>query len=174
MRVWFDLGSSDTSYAVTTPGVWQAGDKVRVSGATNFVSTNGATLYITGIQLEKGTIATPFEFRPYDVELQLCKRYFQKLPNMIAHGLDASSMLVQCIATVEFRSSPSPSLTTTSPVWESTPWSAAATASTVGLGGGHLNVLGGDILISGTFTPSLVKNTVYIFNRDQIWLSAEL
>jgi hypothetical protein len=51
---------------------------VRVSGATNFVSTNGATLYITGIQLEKGTIATPFEFRPYAVELELCQRYFEK------------------------------------------------------------------------------------------------
>jgi len=75
MRVWFDLGSSDTSYAVTTPGVWQAGDKVRVSGATNFVSTNGATLYVTGIQLEKGMIATPFEFRPFAIELQLCLRY---------------------------------------------------------------------------------------------------
>jgi len=77
MRVWFDLGSSHTSYAVTTPGVWQAGDKVRVSGATNFVSTNGATLYITGVQLEKGPIATPFEARPFSVELQMCQRYYE-------------------------------------------------------------------------------------------------
>jgi hypothetical protein len=38
---------------------------------------NGATIQITGVQLEKGTLATPFEVRPYAVELQLCQRYFQ-------------------------------------------------------------------------------------------------
>jgi hypothetical protein len=153
---------------------WSKSNSYGTGNQANLFSSSTNTFWLTGLQYEVGTLATPFEVRPYDVELQLCKRYFQKLPNMIAHGLDSTSMLVQCIATVEFRSTPSPSLTTTSPVWESTPWSAAATASGVGLGGGHLNVLGGDILISGTFTPILVKNTVYIFNRDQLWMTAEL
>ena len=83
-RLWWDLGSSDTSYAVTTPGVWQSGDKVRVSGSVNFVATNGATMYITGVQLEKGTLATPFEVRPYAVELQLCQRYFHRNTGFIS------------------------------------------------------------------------------------------
>ena len=39
-------------------------------------TTIGNSLTITGLQLEKGTIATPFEFRPYAIELQLCQRYF--------------------------------------------------------------------------------------------------
>ena len=34
---------------------------------------------ITGIQFEKGSIATPFEFRPYQIELQLCQRYFETI-----------------------------------------------------------------------------------------------
>jgi hypothetical protein len=82
MRLWWDLGSSDTTYATSTPGAWVTGDKVRVSGSVNFVSTNGATMYITGVQLEKGTVATPFEVRPYGVELQLCQRYYQKSYNI--------------------------------------------------------------------------------------------
>ena len=39
---------------------------------------NGATLQITGVQLEKGTVSTPFEVRPYGVELQLCQRYWEQ------------------------------------------------------------------------------------------------
>ena len=42
---------------------------------------NGANGFIefTGVQLEKGTIATPFEFRPYAIELQLCQRYYYRM-----------------------------------------------------------------------------------------------
>jgi hypothetical protein len=40
---------------------------------------NGATIQITGVQLEKGTIATPFEVRPYATELQLCQRYYWRM-----------------------------------------------------------------------------------------------
>jgi hypothetical protein len=47
----------------------------------NPTGTAGASDYIdiTGVQLEKGTIATPFEFRPYPIELQLCQRYYWQL-----------------------------------------------------------------------------------------------
>jgi hypothetical protein len=48
------------------------------SGTTNFVSTNGATLYTTGWQLEVGSTATSFDVLPYGTELQLCQRYYEK------------------------------------------------------------------------------------------------
>ena len=43
-------------------------------------TVNPATILLTGVQLEKGTIATPFEVRPYATELALCQRYYQEVP----------------------------------------------------------------------------------------------
>jgi len=50
-----------------------------VTGASNFISNSGATLYLTGVQLEVGSAATSFDFRHYTQELQLCQRYYYQL-----------------------------------------------------------------------------------------------
>jgi hypothetical protein len=60
----------------TPAGSWNANFYASVSGATNVVSTNGATFYVTGVQLEVGSTATSFDYRPYGTELSLCQRYF--------------------------------------------------------------------------------------------------
>lgn len=62
----------------TANGTWQAGDYRSATGTTSVVGTNGATWYITGVQLEAGTTASPFEYRQYGTELALCQRYFEK------------------------------------------------------------------------------------------------
>jgi hypothetical protein len=63
-----------------TANAWNAGTAFMPTGATSVVGTNGATFYITGVQLEKGSTATSFDYRPYGTELQLCQRYCEKLP----------------------------------------------------------------------------------------------
>ena len=63
-----------------TAGSWQAANLVSATGSTSVVGTNGATWYITGVQLERNTTATPFEWIPYGTELALCQRYYQTLP----------------------------------------------------------------------------------------------
>ncbi len=74
----FGLGSAGTS-AGGTAGTWtSAGNYIQPSGTVSVVGTNGATFYITGVQLEKGATATPFENRLYGTELALCQRYYEK------------------------------------------------------------------------------------------------
>jgi hypothetical protein len=74
-QVWFGLGVGSSKS--TTAGSWVAGGYYSVTGATSVVGTNGATFYITGVQLEKGSTATSFDYRPYGTELQLCQRYYE-------------------------------------------------------------------------------------------------
>jgi len=76
LRVLFNLGQGST-YS-RTANTWASGYYGSVTGTTNLLATSGATLYITGVQLEKGTTASSFEFRSYGKELMLCQRYFQK------------------------------------------------------------------------------------------------
>jgi hypothetical protein len=71
-----NLGTGTT--LSSTAGAWAAGNFVSATGATSVVGTNGATFYITGVQLEKGSTATSFDYRPYGTELNLCLRYYYK------------------------------------------------------------------------------------------------
>ena len=72
--IWgFGVGSTYSG----TPNVWQAGNYLAPTGATSVVGTNGATFYITGVQLERGSTASSFEYRPYGTELALCQRYYE-------------------------------------------------------------------------------------------------
>jgi hypothetical protein len=72
---WFNIGTG-TSYS-NTPGSWLAGGYFAPTGASSIVGTSGATWYVTGVQIERGNIATPFEYRQYTTELQLCQRYYE-------------------------------------------------------------------------------------------------
>jgi hypothetical protein len=76
----FTVGAD--SAVLTTPNVWSAGNFKGPTGQVNLMATNGATFYITGVQLEKGTVATPFERRPFGMELALCQRYYEKSYNI--------------------------------------------------------------------------------------------
>jgi len=75
MAVLFGLGVGST--LSNTAGAWAAGDYRSSTGATSVVGTNGATFYITGVQLEVGSSATGFEYRQYQQELALCQRYYE-------------------------------------------------------------------------------------------------
>ncbi len=60
-------------------GSWANTNCSTSTGSVNLCATNGATWYITGVQLEVGSSATSFEYRPYGTELQLCQRYLYRI-----------------------------------------------------------------------------------------------
>jgi hypothetical protein len=60
---------------------WTTSNVYGPTGMVNFAQTNGSTFYITGLQVERNTAATSFEYRPYQTELMLCQRYFYRVAN---------------------------------------------------------------------------------------------
>jgi hypothetical protein len=71
--LFFDMGTG-SDFALDT--TWGSAAKYTIGGSrTNVIGTNGATWYLTGVQLEVGTVATSFDYRPYGTELALCQRY---------------------------------------------------------------------------------------------------
>jgi hypothetical protein len=81
INVCFSLGMGST-YS-TSAGSWGSTTGRSVGGSTNVISTNGATFYITGVQLEVGTKATPYEMQIYSDQLAQCMRYYYKQDTII-------------------------------------------------------------------------------------------
>ena len=76
MSVFFNLGTGATLSG--TAGAWAGATYYSATGATSVVGTNGATFYVTGVQLEEGSVPTSFEYRQYGTELALCQRYYER------------------------------------------------------------------------------------------------
>ncbi len=88
--VGFAIGAGATVSG--TAGAWSSTLYRSATGATSVVGTNGATFYITGVQLEKGSTATSFDYRPYGTELALCQRYYCN--NLTGVGTASSTTVV--------------------------------------------------------------------------------
>jgi hypothetical protein len=89
LAVRFDLGSGTTFQ--TTAGSWQVGNLLSTSNQVNVMDNVANDFFLTGVQLEVGTVATPFERRPYGTELVLCQRYFYIGEFAITNGATSAS-----------------------------------------------------------------------------------
>ena len=84
LRLYFSLGNG--SNFLGTAGSWSASQNNGATGETQLVGTSGATLFITGVQLEAGTSASDFEFLPHDVNEDRCLRYCEVYTGTNTHG----------------------------------------------------------------------------------------
>ena len=152
IQLGFNYGTG-TTYSGTA-GSWGSTQLLAPTGAVSVVGTNGATFYITGVQLEAGTTASPFEYRQYGTELALCQRYCVLYAQggtgsqeVIGAGMAWTSSNYWCAARmpVTMRSAPTMSATTGTNywIWQSNGVNSYSTALTSGeyVGGANLGNL---------------------------------
>lgn len=91
IRINFDLGSG-SSYN-TTAGAWQNGNFCRTTSQVNFIGSafpatgNFNDFCVSGVQLELGSVATPFEMLQYEKQLELCQRYYARLSSLSGNNV---------------------------------------------------------------------------------------
>jgi len=90
IQIYWNLGSN--ANRSSTPGSWLTSFLTAPTGSVNILGTNGATWYITGVQLEEGTAASPFENRLIGTELALCQRYFTRLGGLANYTMFGTGM----------------------------------------------------------------------------------
>jgi hypothetical protein len=133
MRVYFGLGVG--SDFTGTANQWNAAFDGSVSGAVNVMGTLNATWQITGVQLEAGSVATPFERRPYGTELALCQRYYE-IGTADSAGAFISGAGVSIYGTIGFRVTKRATPTMSAPAnWITQASGGATTSRTFGTGG---------------------------------------
>jgi len=155
LGIWVLLGLGvGSTNGSGTAGAWVGSQVFVPSGSTSVVGTNGATFYITGVQLEKGSTATNFDYRPYGTEFALCQRYFVGITNAGFAGVgfneSTTKTNTQINLPVLMRSAP----TLTAPTTYQVNYAAASTpgtaiTSSIGAAGGLLNVTTAAVLTTG-------------------------
>ena len=172
----FGLGVG-TTYSGTA-GAWGSTRYFSATGAVSVVGTSGATFYITGVQLEVGSVATPFERRPYGTELSLCQRYYQRISGFMCST--GTSGLTGCASSImfktEMRTSPSVGLTAVLTVTQVNTNDYAQTSADVSIAGSGARVTTLGVNPSFTNFPTLPSNCPLpsLVNSGVLTLSAEL
>jgi hypothetical protein len=104
IQVRWDLGSG-TNYS-TTANTWTSGNYARTTNQVIMRLTSGSNWSVTGVQLEVGSVATPFEVLPYEKQLELCQRYFARLSslsgNFVGFGAGCSQTTANAIVYVKY------------------------------------------------------------------------
>jgi hypothetical protein len=172
IMIGWDLGSGSTYNG--TANAWQAGQYYRTSSSVNWIATAGATFYITGVQLEKGSTATSFDYRPYGAELALCQRYFVSLQEGIWTANGSGTATAGIYMPVTMRATPTlyatPAVMT---IWDPqiTSYTQSSASGSLPLGGPSKDFV---IVQSGNFSGMNTGRTLFWQSGGSIQLGAEL
>ena len=173
VRVFFNLGSGSSVSA--TAGAWTGTSNIYApTGATSVVGTNGATFYVTGVQFEEGTAASPFENRLIGTELALCQRYcIAQGGGSVAYGTataGTSAFRCKLNQTVSLRASPSTTFSNMSVAVPGIAGAGLASIQTTYFQNGFVEY---DIATSSSYGASLGQTAV-IQGSGTFIVSAEL
>ena len=165
IRLNFSMGAGSSLSG--TAGAWAGADLISATGAVSVIGTLSATWQVTGVQLEKGSTATSFDYRPYGTELALCQRYFiryggYELYGDFAFGLagGATQVYLPINFPVQMRSTPSVAGSTL----QLHDTAAAYTVTSVSVVGGETNPQSGYIL--ATVASGLTAYRPYILRTN--------
>jgi hypothetical protein len=105
VTVHFDLGSGSTFRGPA--GAWATSNYIGVTGAVSVVATNGAAFYLTGVKLEIGSTATPYNRQSLAKSLADCQRYYEVCDAVLAiDGTVGNTYSIAVPFAVEKRASP--------------------------------------------------------------------
>jgi hypothetical protein len=169
LRVYFGLGVGSSFSGAA--GSWSGSANLSASSTVSVVGTNGATFYITGVQLEKGSTATSFDYRPYSAELAMCQRYYQTIDGLMAYGLGSTTTIQTSFTFPIMRAAPSFSLGGTGSGLKLTDGAADRNASDFSVTTQQMTV-DSFFGIIGTYS-SITQYRPYAFARDGgMWIQA--
>ena len=115
LGIWLHAGSNYTSGTLATSWVSNVSAQ-RAGGITSFFDSTDRTFFLTGLQMEVGSVATDFEHRSFAQELALCQRYYQTIGVgfiTACRGASSSQLLYSYTPPVNMRASPTISTTAT-------------------------------------------------------------
>jgi len=178
LSVLFNLGTGATFSGAA--GSWSASSNYAPTGAVSVVATSSATFYITGVQLEVGSTATSFDYRPYGTELNLCLRYtFVGTSDVLTtvFGRGATTAYSQIVLPVQMRASPTPTISGSLFVTGNGNSGGDITATSPTVSANGLSNIGGRMDIAG-YNSALTNNIIYCGTSQgasgKITFSAEL
>ena len=173
---WLSAGSDFTSGTLATD--WESRTNAnRAVGQVNLADSTSNDFWITGVQLEAGTTASDFEFLPYDVNLQRCQRYFQKISSGyvgIASGWGNGGSDLQMVIDIPVRMRASPTFSNFTAM-SAMPFNK--TNSSPAVNSGPTQLENGKIFFqTNGWGGSLTNQEIYLpaFTTNDCFMSAEL
>ena len=157
-----------------TAGAWGSTLYRSSTGAVQVVATNGATFYITGVQLEVGTKATPYEMQIYSDQLAQCQRYYQFADQGVSGGAVSTTVaILNYYPPVQFRTFPTLGLTAAAKL--DFPYTANYTQSSASVSSSFASINGGINMALINFS-GLTTYSYLVLRNDggKLTFSAEL